>query len=129
MTDETEDPEAYAILFAMEELQARPGGNERRVPSDEGMATAARLYVETLGLLPYSLAPAEVPSNLRARLLATLTGDETQPSQSLRSRPPIHPPKVQRPYCSVSAGCGSARNWSVYRWSSARCWSWPFSRA
>lgn len=88
MTDETEDPETLAIQFALDELRGRTVDIDGRVPADEGMATAARLYVETLGLLPYALAPVAPSAGLRGRLLATLSGDETQPSQKLRTPPP-----------------------------------------
>lgn len=88
MTDETEDPETLAIQFALEELRGRTGDIDGRVPADEGMATAARLYVETLGLLPYALPPVAASAGLRGRLLAALSGDETQPSQKLRTRAP-----------------------------------------
>lgn len=45
---------------------------------DETGETLTRLYVEALGLLPYSLEPAVPAPAVRQRLMAIVQGDETQ---------------------------------------------------
>jgi Anti-sigma-K factor rskA len=95
--EDTENPEDFAILFALDELQRRPGAAESRVPSEEGLAFAARLYVETMGLLPYSLDAVAPSASLRGRLLSALAGDETQPLMKASRAPAVAAPLPSGP--------------------------------
>ncbi len=89
MNDEapSEDHTILAALEALERGLDAPGGPGR---PDETAEMLARLYAETLGLIPYELAPVEPTAGLKARLMSRLapeaspetpevTGDDTQP--------------------------------------------------
>ncbi|MEO8274627.1 MAG: anti-sigma factor [Thermoanaerobaculia bacterium] len=52
--------------------------------TDEAVEVLRRLYLESLGLLAYDLAPAQPRPETRAVLLANLIGDETQEVAPLR---------------------------------------------
>jgi hypothetical protein len=77
---ETTTSEDLMILAAVEALETgtgTPGGAPR---PDEAAETLARLYDEVLGLIPYELEPVTPPPAVKARLLAAIAGDETQPA-------------------------------------------------
>ena len=57
-------------------------------PGDEPSEARARLHLETLGLLPYALEAPAPPAALRARILATVAGDETMAVAGQARRPP-----------------------------------------
>jgi hypothetical protein len=86
--------EDLTILAAVEALERGidlPGGAAR---PDEASETLARLYAEVLGLVPYELAPVAPAAGVKARLMATVSGDETQPA-AVEPRPaPVVPPAV-----------------------------------
>jgi uncharacterized coiled-coil protein SlyX len=72
-----EEPEDRIALAALETLGVAWG--ESVLPrGDETAETLTRLYVESLGLLPYGLEPATPNPAVRARLLAVVRGEETQ---------------------------------------------------
>jgi hypothetical protein len=76
-----EDREDRIILAALETLGVDLGTTDGDIVlprGDETTETLTRLYVEALGLLTYSLAPAAPPPALRERLMAVVQGDETQ---------------------------------------------------
>jgi hypothetical protein len=88
VNDETssEDLTILATLAALERGDA-PGGGAHPAAAPAPGDTAdtreemlARLYNEVLGLLPYELAPVAPAPAVKARLMATVVGDETQPS-------------------------------------------------
>jgi Anti-sigma-K factor rskA len=73
--------EDLIILAALEALDVdlRTDSGEVVLPrDDEAGETLTRLYVEALGLLPFSLAPAVPAPAVRQRLMAIVQGDETQ---------------------------------------------------
>jgi hypothetical protein len=77
---ETSTSEDLTILAAVEALETgtgAPGGVPR---PDEEAETLARLYNEVLGLIPYELEPVAPSPAARARLMAAIAGDETQPA-------------------------------------------------
>ncbi|HEY8105543.1 MAG TPA: anti-sigma factor [Gemmatimonadales bacterium] len=84
--DHDEDRTILATLKALErgldslEPAARPG--------DAG-ETLARLYTETLGLIPFALDPVAPSAAVRERLMALATGDETQEMSRPAPAPPL----------------------------------------
>lgn len=58
---------------------------------DEASETLLRLYTELGGLLPYGVEPVEPSAELRKRILAAVSGEETQPVPGI---PPREEPKV-----------------------------------
>lgn len=76
--EQHEDDRTLLALFEALEQGADPGDLAGRLPSGEAGETLARLYIETLGLLPYALDPVAPSPAVRERLLAMATGDDTQ---------------------------------------------------
>jgi len=61
-------------------------------PGDEPSEARVRLNLESLGLLPYALEAPAPPPALRARILATVAGDETMAVVGEMRRPPSGAP-------------------------------------
>jgi hypothetical protein len=102
-----EDRTLLALLEALEQ-GADPGDLAGRLPGGEAGETLARLYTETLGLLPYALDPLAPSPVVRERLMAIATGDDTQevdrlaaavPAPAAPVAPAVHavPPRPARP--------------------------------
>jgi hypothetical protein len=72
------DDRTLLALFEALEQGADPGDLGRSLPAGEAGETLARLYIETLGLLPYALDPLAPSPAVRDRVLAIATGDDTQ---------------------------------------------------
>jgi hypothetical protein len=105
-------PEDQTVLALIEALEQGAGldlvGLADPVPGGEAGETLARLYTETLGLIPYELAPVAPSAALRNRIMAVVTGDETQevarpeaapaaPAMAAMPATPAMPATVQTP--------------------------------
>ena len=79
MSDELHS-EDLTILAALEALgtETAASGAIPRAGADEASDTLARLYVETLGLLPYELEPIAPRPEVEEALFAAILGEETQ---------------------------------------------------
>jgi hypothetical protein len=80
-------------------------------PADEAVEVLRRLYVESLGLMAYSLDPVQPQRETRATILAHLIGDETQEVPPMKigaataqarplaevTRPAFFPPVAEEP--------------------------------
>jgi hypothetical protein len=91
------DPEDDAALAVLDKLGRVHGPDETSVPEpeDEVEEVLRRLYHETIGILAYALEPAAVEPGARARLLAAVTGDETQ--ELVEEAPASPAPSPPRP--------------------------------
>ena len=99
-----EDRTILALLEALEQ-GAGPGELAGRLPGGEAGETLARLYTETLGLLPYGLDPVTPSPAVRERLMAIATGDDTQEVDRLAAAaryptPVAAPPATAAPAAS-----------------------------
>jgi hypothetical protein len=111
---EKREPEDSAVFGVLHEL-ARPGGGtspEDTVvvlpPGDDPEGEVlGRLYLETAGLLAYELEPRAPSLDLRARLLASIAGDETQEVTPLTSPSPMGKP-VPAPPASAAPVASAA---------------------
>jgi hypothetical protein len=75
--------EDLTILATVEALEkGLPGPDEAARPDED--ATLARLYIEVMGLLPYELEPVAPSAGAKARLMALVQGDETQPAATVK---------------------------------------------
>jgi hypothetical protein len=96
----SEDLTILAALEALDRGIDSPGGAPRLDELSE-TDTLARLYTEVMGLVPYELEPVEPAPGVRARLMAVVHGDETQPAASVISAVPaasaIHATPVSLP--------------------------------
>ncbi len=84
MNEETspEDLTILAALATLEPLDETPGGTPDARPAhvSDTSEMLARLYREVLGLLPLELEPIAPAPGVKARMMATIRGDETQPA-------------------------------------------------
>lgn len=92
----SEERAAEAVLLELERV-AGSADTAVTAPDDEVAEVLRRLYLETLGLLGATALPVEPPPELRARLLAGLTGDETQEVEPLAPPVPVPAPPRQAP--------------------------------
>lgn len=84
-----EDLIIQAALAALD-VDLRTDSGEVVLPrGDETGETLTRLYVEALGLLPYSLEPAVPAPAVRQRLMAIVQGDETQEVNPVTAPRPV----------------------------------------
>ncbi len=99
-------PEDQTVLALIEALEQGAGldlvGLADPALGGEAGETLARLYTETLGLIPYELAPIAPSPALRNRIMAVVTGDETQEVARPEAMPampatPVMPATVQTP--------------------------------
>ncbi|HEV7516429.1 MAG TPA: hypothetical protein VGR07_09030, partial [Thermoanaerobaculia bacterium] len=102
MSDEPMQPDDLAILALLTALEREPGEGatallERPASDSESEETLVRLYTEVFGLFPYGLTPATPPVALKQRLMAVVTGDETQDVEPLVAG-------IARPTGNVEAG-------------------------
>jgi hypothetical protein len=86
----SEDLTILAALEALDRGIDSPGGVPRLDELSE-TDTLARLYTEVMGLIPYELEPVEPAPGVRARLMALVHGDETQPAASVIPAVPATP--------------------------------------
>jgi hypothetical protein len=77
-----EDLTILAALATLEPLDETPGGTPDTRPAhvSDTSEMLARLYREVLGLLPLELEPIAPAPGIKARMMATIRGDETQPA-------------------------------------------------
>ena len=84
MNEETspEDLTILAALATLEPMDETPGGTPepRPVHVSDTSEMLARLYREVLGLLPLELEPIAPAPAVKARMMAKIRGDETQPA-------------------------------------------------
>jgi hypothetical protein len=96
MNEETspEDLTILAALATLEPLDETPGGTPDARPAhvSDTSEMLARLYREVLGLLPLELEPIAPAPGVKARMMATIRGDETQPAPA--AAPPAPAPPV-----------------------------------
>ena len=91
------DREDGVVELALERLGAAdPLASRGALPAGEEEETLLRLYTETLGALPYALAPLAPPPALKGRLFAVLAGDETQEVSGLARRAALPSPPPSR---------------------------------
>jgi hypothetical protein len=88
VSDEPIHPDDLAILELLTVLERQPGQGDlgdllARPASDDSTETLTRLYFEVLGLVPYELATAPPPPEIKARLMTIVAGDETQDIEPL----------------------------------------------
>jgi hypothetical protein len=87
MNEETspEDLTILASLATLEPLDETPGGTPDARPAhvSDTSEMLARLYREVLGLLPLELEPIAPAPGIKARMMATIRGDETQPAPAV----------------------------------------------
>jgi hypothetical protein len=86
---ETYSSEDLTILVTLEALETGTDASGGAPRPDEETETLARLYNEVLGLIPYELEPVAPSPTARARLMAAIAGDETQPA--------VEPPRATAP--------------------------------
>jgi hypothetical protein len=102
LSHETHD-EDRTLLTLIEALErgAAPalGDLTEGAPRDEAGETLTRLYTESLGLIPYALDPVVPSAAVRRRLMAIVTGDETQEVDRPAAAPasPALPPTPPAP--------------------------------
>ncbi len=104
MSYEAHHDEDRIILAALAALDLDLGtdSDEVGVPrGDETEETLTRLYVEALGLLPYSLDPAVPAPAVRQRLMAIVQGDETQEVDPIPAPRPTAAAPVVAPMASA----------------------------
>lgn len=90
MSQETH-PEDQAILDVLDALDRAPG--EAPPPrGDETAETLARLYTETLGLIPFELSPEEPDPAVKNRLMAIVRGEEPRAAAPEPVPPPASEP-------------------------------------
>lgn len=93
MNEETspEDLTILAALATLEPLDEIPGGTPDARPAhvSDTSEMLARLYREVLGLLPLELEPIAPAAAVKARMMAKIRGDETQPAAAVQ--PPVAP--------------------------------------
>ncbi|HTQ81319.1 MAG TPA: anti-sigma factor [Thermoanaerobaculia bacterium] len=80
-----------AILTMLAVLERPPGQGDEVLPrpsGDESIETLTRLYAEVLGLLPSAELPARPAPQVKSRLLALVTGDETLDASAEALAPP-----------------------------------------
>jgi hypothetical protein len=77
-----EDLTILAALATLESLDETPGGTPDARPAhvSDTSEMLARLYREVLGLLPLELEPIAPAPAVKARMMAKIRGDETQPA-------------------------------------------------
>jgi hypothetical protein len=103
LSQEHQEDEDRTLLALIEALErgAAPADLAGRLPGGEAGETLARLYTETLGLIPFALDPVAPSPALRARVMAIVTGDDTQEvDRSTPAAPaaaPIPAPRAARP--------------------------------
>lgn len=101
-----EDRTISALLEALDE-GADPGDLAGHLPGGEAGETLARLYTETLGLLPYALDPVAPSLAVRERLMAIATGDDIQEvdrlAAAVRYPTPAAAPPAPAPVASPGA--------------------------
>jgi hypothetical protein len=99
MNEETspEDLTILAALATLEPMDETPGGTPepRPVHVSDTSEMLARLYREVLGLLPLELEPIAPAPAVKARMMAKIRGDETQPA--------VIPPPVTAPAPPIPA--------------------------
>jgi hypothetical protein len=96
-----EDQIILAALAALDVDLGTDSGEIELPRGDETQETLTRLYVEALGLLPYSLEPAVPAPAVRQRLMAIVQGDETQEVDPVTAAVP--PPVAMPPVSAASA--------------------------
>ena len=85
----SEDLTILAALEALERGSDSPGAARPDEISESD--TLVRLYAEVLGLLPFELEPVAPSAESRARLMALVQGDETQPAPAAETSQAAQP--------------------------------------
>ncbi len=125
MNDEELYPEDRTILAALEALGSGTdtSGQIPRTGADETSDTLARLYLETLGLLPYALEPIAPRPEVEEALLAAIRGEASQESSDPaleRAVPAPEPPVTgSRPRLIAMPPPGSRSAVRRRRWPAA----------
>jgi hypothetical protein len=120
-----EDQTLLALLEALEEgMGADLGELAGRLPGGEAGETLARLYTETLGLIPCALDPVAPSPAVRERVMAIATGDDTQevdrpapaappPLAAAAALPAVAPRPARPPVAAPPAARRPARRWPL----------------
>jgi hypothetical protein len=92
-----EEAAAEAVLAELARTEGAPPPEAAAGGDDEVAEVLRRLYLEGFGLLAYEAAPVAPPAGAKERLLARVTGDETQEVEPLEAPAPAVEPVIAPP--------------------------------